>query len=65
MIGTLAPPFTVTGSGTIDLPKGKTKNVSVKFTPTSKSATTPQTLSISSDDPKHPSKNKTASGSGH
>jgi len=64
-IGTLDPPFNViSGSGTFNLSKGKTEKVKVQFMPTSTGATTPQTLSISSDDPKHPSKNKTASGSG-
>jgi hypothetical protein len=64
-IGTLVPPFTVTaGSGTFNLPKGKTQNVTVKFQPPAKGATSPQTLTIISDDPKHPSKNKTATGSG-
>ncbi len=63
MIGTLVPPFSVT-SGTFNLPKGKTQNVTVKFNPTAKGATTPQTLTITSDDPKHPSHNLNASGSG-
>jgi hypothetical protein len=64
-IGTLVAPFTVTaGSGTFNLPKGKTQNVTVKFQPTAKGATSPQTLTITSDDPKHPSKNVTASGAG-
>jgi hypothetical protein len=63
IIGTLDPPFAVT-SGTFNLPKGKTQNVTVKFNPTAKGATTPQTLTITSDDPKHPSHNLTASGSG-
>ncbi|MFZ0677939.1 hypothetical protein [Candidatus Binatus sp.] len=64
-IGTLDPPFTVTsGSGTINLPKGKTEKVTVQFNPTATGAVTPQILSITSDDPKHPSHNVTASGSG-
>ena len=65
IIGTLVPPFTVTGgSGTINLAKGKTQNVTVKFNPTAKGAATPQTLTITSDDPKHPSHNLNATGSG-
>ena len=65
IIGTLVPPFTVTGgSGTINLAKGKTQNVTVKFNPTAKGPATPQTLTITSDDPKHPSHNLNASGSG-
>jgi hypothetical protein len=65
IIGTLVPPFTVTGgSGTINLAKGKTQNVTVKFSPTTKGPATPQTLTITSDDPKHPSHNLNATGSG-
>jgi hypothetical protein len=64
IIGTLNPPFTVSGSGTLNIPKGKTRNVTVHFMPTTKGATPPQILSISSDDPKHRSHNLTASGSG-
>jgi hypothetical protein len=64
-VGTLDPPFTVTtGSGTFDLAKGRTHKVRVQFMPTSTGATTPQTLSITSDNPQQPSKNKTATGSG-
>jgi hypothetical protein len=65
IIGTLDPPFAVTsGSGTFNLPKGKTQKVTVQFNPTAKGAAAPQTLTITSDDPKHPSHNVTASGSG-
>ena len=63
-IGTLNPPFTVSSSGTFNLAKGKTRNVSVHYRPTTKGATPSQILSIISDDPKHPSHNLTASGSG-
>jgi len=64
-IGTLDPPFTVTsGGGPFNLPKGKTEKVTVQFNPTATGPVTPQVLSISSDDPKHPSHNVTASGSG-
>ncbi|MFZ2063001.1 MAG: choice-of-anchor D domain-containing protein, partial [Candidatus Binatus sp.] len=64
-IGTLDPPFTVTtGSGTFNLAKGKTEKVTVQFKPTATGPVTPQILSISSDDPEHPSHNVTASGSG-
>jgi hypothetical protein len=62
-IGTLASPFTFNGSA-FNLAKDKTKTVSVKFKPTAKGPATPQTLSITSDDPNHPSHNVTASGSG-
>jgi hypothetical protein len=64
IVGTLNPPFTVSGNGTFTLSKGKTRNVSVHFMPTTKGSTPSQTLSITSDDPKHPSHNLTASGSG-
>jgi len=63
-IGTLNPPFTVSGNGTLNIPKGKTRNVTVKFMPTTKGPTPSQILSIISDHPKHPSHNLTASGSG-
>ena len=62
-IGTLVSPFTFNGSA-FNLAKGKTKTVSVKFKPTAKGPTLPQTLSITSNDPNHPSHNLTASGSG-
>ena len=65
IVGTLALPFKIiSGSGTINLPKGKTQKVTVQFNPTATGVTAPQTLTISSDDPKHPSHNVTASGSG-
>ena len=64
-VGTLAPPFTVSsGNGTFNIAKGKTENVTVQFKPTAAGATPEQTLTIMSDDPKHPSHNVTASGSG-
>jgi hypothetical protein len=62
-IGTLVSPFTFNGSA-FNLAKGKTKTVAVKFKPAAKGPTTPQTLTITSDDPNHPSHNLTASGSG-
>ena len=62
-IGTLVSPFTFNGSA-FTLAKGKTKTVSVKFKPTAKGPTLPQTLDITSNDPNHPSHNLTASGSG-
>lgn len=65
IIGTLGLPFKViSGGGTINLPKGKTQKVTVQFNPTATGATAPQTLTITSDDPKHPSHNVNASGSG-
>lgn len=64
-IGTLDPPFAVTsGTGTFNLPKGKTQKVTVQFNPTATGTTTSQTLTITSNDPKHPSHNLNASGSG-
>ena len=62
-IGTLVPPFTVTGSGTFNLAKGKTEKVTVHSS-RPRGATSPQILTIISDDPKHPSHNVTATGSG-
>jgi Abnormal spindle-like microcephaly-assoc'd, ASPM-SPD-2-Hydin len=66
-IGTLDPPFKVTGgNGTFTLSKGKSApvTVTVQFNPTATGAAAPQTLNITSDDPKHPSHTETASGSG-
>jgi hypothetical protein len=64
-IGTLDPPFKVTGgNGTFTLSKGKSAPVTVQFNPTATGAAAPQTLNITSDDPKHPSHTETASGSG-
>jgi hypothetical protein len=64
-IGTLDPPFKViSGGGTFNLPKGKTEKVTVQFNPTAKGAAAQQTLIITSDDPKHPMHNETATGSG-
>ena len=62
-IGTLVSPFTFNGSA-FTLAKGKTKTVSVKFKPTAKGPTLPQTLSIMSNDPNHLLHNLTATGSG-
>ena len=62
-IGTLVSPFTFNGSA-FKLSEGKTKTVAVRFKPTAKGPTTPQILTITSGDPKHPSHNLTASGSG-
>jgi hypothetical protein len=64
-VGTLPPPFTVTsGSGPAVLAKKKSETVTVEFQPTVAGAATPQTLVITSDDPKHPMKDETATGSG-
>jgi len=63
-IGTLEPPFSVTDSGTFTVAKKKTLTVTVLFKPTVAGATPPQMLSITSNDPHHPSVSKTATGSG-
>jgi hypothetical protein len=63
-IGTLEPPFSVTDSGTFTLGKKKTLTVTVLFKPTVAGATSPQILSITSNDPNHPSHPVTATGSG-
>ena len=62
-IPTLAPPFGVNGSGTFDIPKGGHQNATVTFKP---EATGPasDTLTVTSDDPKHPMKNIKVSGTG-
>jgi len=62
-IGTLTAPFGVNGSGTFDIPKGGNQPVTVTFKP---DATGPvsQTLTVTSDDPKHLSKNIKVSGVG-
>jgi hypothetical protein len=62
-IGTLASPFIFNGSA-FSLAKGKTKTVTVKFKPADKGATPSQILSITSDDPNHPTHNVTATGAG-
>ena len=62
-IPTLAPPFGVNGSGTFDIPKGGQQPVTVTFKP---EATGPasDTLTVTSDDPKHPMKKIKVSGTG-
>ena len=62
-IPTLLPPFGVNGSGTFDIPKGGHQPVTVTFKP---DATGPasDTLTVTSDDPKHPMKNIKVSGTG-
>jgi hypothetical protein len=66
-IGTLAPPFSVTDSGAFTLGKKKTLTVTVLFKPTVvgvSGPTPPQILSITSNDPHHPSHPVTVTGSG-
>ena len=63
-IGTLDPPFSVPGSGTFTLGKKKTHTVTVLFKPTVAGPTTPQILSVTSNDAHHPSHPVTATGSG-
>jgi len=62
-IGTLAPPFGVDGSGTFDIPKGGHQPLTVTFKP---DATGPasDTLTVTSDDPKHPIKKIKVNGVG-
>ena len=64
IIGNLEPPFSVTSSGTFTLGKKKTHTVTVLFKPTVAGATSPQILSITSNDPHHLSHPVTATGSG-
>ncbi len=51
-IGTLAPPFTISGAGHYSLPPGMSVPVTIIFTP-NVIGTINQTLGISSGDPKH------------
>ena len=62
-IGTLVSPFSVNGSGTLNIPKGKSKTATVTFQPLATGAAA-QTLSVTSDDPKNPAKNVKVSGTG-
>lgn len=62
-IGTLAPPFGVNGSGTLDIPKGWHQTATVRFKPDSKGPAS-DTLTVTSDDPNHPMKNVTVKGIG-
>ncbi|HZC46645.1 MAG TPA: choice-of-anchor D domain-containing protein, partial [Candidatus Acidoferrum sp.] len=64
-VGTLNPPFNVSaGGGSFTLSKGKKKTVKVQFRPTAKGADPGQTLSITSNDPNHPSQPVSVTGSG-
>ena len=62
-IGTLAPPFGVNGSGTFDIPKGGHQTPTITFQPETTGAVS-QTLTVTSDDPKHPMKKIKVSGVG-
>ena len=62
-IGTLAPPFGVNGSGTFDIPKGGHQTPMITFQPDTTGAVS-QTLTVTSDDPKHPMKKIKVSGVG-
>jgi Abnormal spindle-like microcephaly-assoc'd, ASPM-SPD-2-Hydin len=62
-VGTLQPPFQVQGGGSITVTKGQPATVTVVFAPTG-SGRLSQTLTVSSDDPKHPSRSVTVSGTG-
>ena len=62
-IGTLTAPFGVNGSGTFDIPKGGHQSATVTFRPMTKGKAS-QTLTVTSDDPKHPSKKIKVSGLG-
>jgi len=64
-VGTLQTPFQVSGSGAMTLVKGQTSPViSVQFTPASSGAVPSQTLTVSSNDFKHPSLPVTVVGAG-
>ena len=52
-IGSLTPPFSVTGSGSITIPKGQFTTATIRFAPKA-TGTASQTLVIDSDDPTLP-----------
>ena len=62
-IGTLTAPFAVNGSGTFDIPKGGHQTPMITFKPDATGAAS-QTLTITSDDPKHLSKKVKVTGVG-
>ncbi len=62
-IGQLTAPFGVDNSGTFEIPKGHSTTAMVTFQPTA-AGTASQTLVVTGDDPKHPSKNVRVSGVG-
>ncbi len=63
-IASLQAPFQIAG-GTLTLAKGKSSPpIAVQFTPTASGVMPPQMLTISSDDPKHPSETMTILGKG-
>lgn len=62
-IGTLTAPFGVNGSGTFDIPKGGHQTATVTFKPDATGGAS-DTLTVTSDDPKHPMKKIKVSGVG-
>jgi hypothetical protein len=63
-VGTLLAPFQVqSGGGSTTLSKGQVAPVTVTFTPTAVGKVS-QDLTVTSDDPKHPSRTVTVSGTG-
>jgi hypothetical protein len=62
-IGPLTPPFSVTGGGSLTIPKGKMTRATITFAPAA-TGTASQTLSVTSDDPAQPMKNVNAVGVG-
>jgi hypothetical protein len=62
-IGTLAPPFGVNGGGTFNIPKGGHQTPMITFKPAAIGAAS-DTLTVTSDDPKHPMKKIKVSGTG-
>lgn len=63
-VGSLPSPFTVTGSGTFILSKGKKKTVTVHFKPSATGPAPGQMLSIDSDDPNNLTHPVTVTGAG-
>jgi hypothetical protein len=62
-IGSLTPPFSVTGGGSITIPKGQMTTATITFKPAA-TGTASQTLNVTSDDPTLPMENVNAVGVG-
>lgn len=62
-IGSLAPPFSVAGSGAFTIPKGQMTKATIAFVPAA-TGTASQTLNITSDDPSLPMQSVNAIGIG-
>jgi len=63
-VGTLQPPFQVENGGAMTLAKGKGVAIDVQFMPTTTGVFPEQTLTVTSDDPKNPSRSLSINGTG-